>query len=175
MVLARSCAVSAVSTFVARGLARKAHTVRQQLREFCYEASAKRGPPRPERKVETCFAPLLGWGGSWGEGQQLALAVAAPPLGQRFVVLVLSVLSRGCAIPVAWTVVPAGAKHGWRREWLRRLRQVRVAVPRRFFVIVLADRGLYARWLFQRSVRLGWPPLLRVNVGGTFRPAARAR
>ena len=51
------------------------------------------------------------------------------------------------------------------------LRQVRAVVPRRFFVIVLADRGLYARWLFQRLVRLGWHPLLRINTGGTFRAA----
>lgn len=39
------------------------------------------------------------------------------------------------------------------------LRQVRRAVPQRFFVLVLADRGLYARWLFGRIVRLGWHPL----------------
>jgi hypothetical protein len=45
-------------------------------------------------------------------------------------------------------------------------------VPRRFFGIVLAARGLSARWLLQRRVRLGWPPLLRINPGGTFRPAA---
>ena len=50
------------------------------------------------------------------------------------------------------------------------LRQVRTVVPRHFFVIVLADRGLYARWLFQRIVRLGWHPVLRINTGGTFRP-----
>jgi hypothetical protein len=85
------------------------------------------------------------------------------------------VLYRGCAIPVAWTVLPATEKHAWRGEWLRMLRQVRAVVPRRFFVIVLADRGLYARWLFQRIVRLGWHPLLRINTGGTFRPAAHAR
>ena len=51
------------------------------------------------------------------------------------------------------------------------LRQVRAVVPRRFFVIVLAARGLYARWLLQRIVRWGWHPLLRINTGGTFRPA----
>src|SRR2546426_1103350 len=90
-------------------------------------------------------------------------------------VLVISVLYRGWAIPVAWTVLPAGEKHAWRPEWLRMLRQVRAAVPRRFFVIVLADRGLYARWLYRRIVRLGWHPLLRINVGGTFRPAASGR
>jgi hypothetical protein len=38
-------------------------------------------------------------------------------------------------------------------------------------VIVLADQGLYARWLFRRIVRLGWHPFLRINSGGTFRPA----
>jgi hypothetical protein len=86
-------------------------------------------------------------------------------------VLVISVVYRGCAIPVAWTVLPAMEKHAWRGEWLRMLHQVRAVVPRRFFVIVLADRGLYARWLFQRIVRLGWHPLLRINTGGTFRPA----
>jgi hypothetical protein len=171
MVLARSCALTAVSLFVAKGLERKPNTVRQQLREWCYEAQAKRGGPRQAVNVETCFAPLLAWVLSWWEGTQLALAVDATTLGQRCVVLVVSVVYRGCAIPVAWTVLAATEKHAWRREWLRRLRQVRAVVPRRFFVIVLADRGLYARWLFQRLVRLGWHPGLRINTGGTFRPA----
>jgi len=171
MVLARSCALTAASLFLAQGLERKPNTVRQQLREFCYEAKAKRGGARQEVKVETCFAPLLAWVLSWWDGTQLALAVDATTLGQRFVVLVVSVLYRGCAIPVAWTVLPATEKHAWRGEWLRMLRQVRAVVPRRFFVIVLADRGLYARWLFQRIVRLGWHPVLRINTGGTFRPA----
>jgi hypothetical protein len=175
MVLARSCGLSAVSTLLAAWLDRKANTVRQQLREWCYEAKAKRGTSRQELAVESCFAPLLRWVLSWWEGCQLALALDATTLGQRFVVLVISVLYRGCAIPVAWTVLPAGHKHAWRGEWLRMLRQVRSAIPRRFFVIVLADRGLYARWLYRCLVRLGWHPLLRINVGGTFRPAASAR
>jgi hypothetical protein len=174
MVLARSCALTAVSLVLAAGLERKPNTVRQQLREFCYEAKAKRGGPRQELAVETCFAPLLAWVLKWWEGNHKALALDATTLGQRFVVLVISVLYRGCAIPVAWAVLPALEKHAWRGEWLRMLRQVRAAVPRRLFVIVLADRGLYARWLFQHIVRLGWHPLLRINTGGTFRPAASA-
>jgi hypothetical protein len=171
MVLARSCALTAVSLFLAEGLERKPNTVRQQLREWCYEAKAKRGKPRQELAVDTCFAPLLGWVLSWWEGKQVAIAIDATTLGQRFVVLVVSVVYRGCAIPIAWTVLPATEQHAWRGEWLRMLRQVRAVVPRRFFVLVLADRGLYARWLFQRLVRLGWHPLLRINPGGTFRPA----
>lgn len=175
MVVARACALSAGSALLAQWLDRKANTVRQQLREFCDEAPAKRGADRQEVVGETCFAPLLKWVVSWWDGHQLALALDATTLGQRFVVLALSVLYRGCAIPVAWAVLPAGQKHAWRPEWLRLLRQVRAASPRRFFVIVLADRGLYARWLYRRIVRLGWHPLLRINTGGTFRPAASAR
>ena len=72
MVLARSCALTAVSLFLAQGLERKPNTVRQQLREFCYEAKAKRGGPRQEVQVETCFAPLLAWVLRWWEGTQLA-------------------------------------------------------------------------------------------------------
>jgi hypothetical protein len=171
MVLARSCGLSAVSAFLAVGLERKPNTVRQQ---WCDEAQAKRGGPRQALHVESCFGPLLAWVLSWWEGHQLALALDATTLGQRFVVLVISVLYRGCAIPVAWTVLPATEKHAWRGEWLRMLRQVRAAVPRRFFVIVLADRGLYARWLFQGIIRTGWHPVVRINTGGTFRPTASA-
>lgn len=77
MVLARSCAVTAVSLFLAQGLERTANTVRQQVREWCYEAKAKRGGPRQELAVERCFVPLLAWVLSWWDGQQLALAVDA--------------------------------------------------------------------------------------------------
>jgi Transposase DDE domain len=175
MVLARSCALTAVSAFLAAWLHRKEDTVRQQLREFCYEATAKRGPTRQELVVETCFVPLLAWVVDQWEGTQLALALDATTLGTRFTVLALSVVYRGCAIPVAWTVLAATAKHAWRREWLRMLRQVRRAIPRAWTVIVLADRGLYARWLFRRITRLGWHPFLRINTGGTFRPQGHVR
>jgi hypothetical protein len=175
MVVARPCALSAVSGLLAQWLDRKANTVGQQLREFCYETPAKRGADRQAVVVEPCFAPLLAGVLRWWEGHQVALALEATTLGQRFVVSALSGLYRGCAIPVAWTVRPAGQKHAWRGEWWRMLRQVRAAVPRRFFVLVLADRGWYARWLYRRIVRRGWHPLWRSNTGGTFRPAASTR
>src|SRR5712691_7742425 len=125
MVLARSCALTAVSAFLATWLGRKEPAVRQQLREFCYEATPKRGAARCALAVEPCFVPLLAWVvGQW-EGTQLALALDATILGTRFTVLALSVVYRGCAIPVAWTVLPATAKHAWRRERTRRARPAR--------------------------------------------------
>jgi hypothetical protein len=170
MVLARSCALTAVSACLAPWLHGKENTLRQRLREFCYEAPAKRGKARQAVVVESCFAPLLAWVLSLWEGTQLALALDATPLGDRFTVLVISVVYRGCAIPVAWTVLTANVEKAWRPEWLRMLRQLHRAVPATWTVIVLADRGLYARWLFQRITRLGWHPFLRINNGGTFRP-----
>ena len=175
MVLARSCALTAVSAFLATWLGRKENTVRQQLREFCYEATAKRGTDRCALRVETCFVPLLAWVVSWWQGTPWALALDATTLGTRFVVLVIRVVYRGCAIPVAWVVLSATEKHAWRREWLRMLRQLRPAIPKGWTVIVLADRGLYARWLFRRITRLGWHPFLRINTGGTFRPKGHVR
>lgn len=175
MVLARSCALTAVSLFLAAWQERPENTVRQQLREWCYPVERKRGMRRRELDVAACFVPLLRWVLSGYAGAQLALALDATSLGERFVVLTLSVVYRGCAIPVAWHVLPAARPDAWRPHWLRLLRLVRPAVPARMTVIVLADRGLYARWLFTRIRRLGWRPFLRVNGQGTFRPAgARA-
>jgi hypothetical protein len=174
MVLARSCALTAVSVWLAALLQRKENTVRQQLREWCYEAEAKRGGQRQALAVEACFVPLLRWILSTWRGTQLALALDATTLGTRFTVLAISVVYRGCAIPVAWTILPANVPHAWRREWLRMLRLLQPAIPPGWTVIVLADRGLYARWLFRRIVRLGWHPFVRINTGGTFRPDPQA-
>jgi hypothetical protein len=41
-------------------------------------------------------------------------------------------------------------------------------VPEHYLVIVSADRGLYADWLFQEIVALGWHPFLRINHQGQY-------
>jgi hypothetical protein len=175
MVLARSWALTAVSGVLATWLGRKEPAVRQQRREFCYEATAKRGTARPELVVGTCCGPLWAWVVDQWEGTPLALALDATTLETRLTVLALSVVYRGWAMPVAWTVLAATAKHAWRRAWLRLLRQGRLAIPRAWTGLVLADRGLDARWLFRRSTRLGGHPFLRINTGGTFRPTGHGR
>jgi hypothetical protein len=174
MVLARSCALTAVAVFLAGWCHRKEQTVRQQLREFCYEVEAKRGDHRQALAIEPWFEPLRRWVLSDWQGTQVALALDATPLGTRFTVLAISVVYRGGAMPVAWTLLLANVPQAWRREWRRMRRQLRPAIPRAWTVIVLADRGLYAPWLFRRIVRLGWHPFLRINRGGTFRPDPQA-
>jgi hypothetical protein len=40
--------------------------------------------------------------------------------------------------------------------------------------VVLADRGLYARWLYEAIVRCGWHPFLRLTLGVKVRPVGTA-
>src|SRR2546427_4893699 len=166
MVLARSCALTAVSSLLAAGMHRKEQTVRQQLREWYYDVKRKRGAKRQDLHVETCFAPLLGWVVSGWQGTQLALALDATTLGQRFVVLAISVVYRGCAIPVAWVMLPAGAKHAWRREWRRLWRRLHPGLPRGWAGIGFGRPGGDCPPLFCRFTRPGWHPLLRIKPGG---------
>jgi hypothetical protein len=147
MVLARSCSLSAVTGIVAARLGRKDAAVRQQRREFCWEAKDKAGTHRRAVAVEPCFPALLRWVLVGYAGPHLALALDATARRDRLVVLTIRVVVRGCAIPVAWMVLPAGTKHAWRPEWQRLLRLLGRAIPAAWTVLVLADRGLSARWL----------------------------
>jgi hypothetical protein len=171
----RSSGRSTVATFLALLLGCTVAAVEQRLYDWCLNAKDKAGGKRAELDVTICFVPLLGWIVSLWSSTQIALTLDATSLGDRFVVLAICVVYRGCAIPVAWTILSAGQKRAWRREWLRMLRQLRVAIPREWTVLVLADRGLYARWLFRRIVRLHWHPFLRINHGCKFRPAGSAQ
>lgn len=45
------------------------------------------------------------------------------------------------------------------------LERVKGSGPADWQVLVLADRGLYARWLYTAIVACGWHPFLRINLG----------
>jgi hypothetical protein len=175
MILAKSCAVTAVATWLADLLGQKLDTVKQRLREWYCEAAAKAGTHRRDFDVRSCFAPLLRWVLSGWPTRQLALALDATTLGQRFTTLAISVLYRGCAVPVAWRILPALGKHPWKDEWLALLKEFHRELPGGWTVIVLSDRGLYAKWLYQAIQRQGWHPFMRVNTNGSFRPQGAKR
>jgi len=146
--------------------------MRQRLREWCYDAEDKKGEKRQEVDVTLCFAPLLSWVLSWWSKQvhNLALGMDATTLSDRFTVLAISVLYRGCAIPVAWKIVRSHEKGSWEPYWKELFTVLQASVPKDWTVIVLADRGLYAPWLFKHIVAVGWHPFLRINLGGKVRP-----
>jgi len=167
----QSCGQSQGAYFLAQLLDEKEDALRQRLREWTWERAAKVGAHRQEVAVAPCFGWLLAWVVSaWAPGEQrLALALDATSLGQRFVVLAVSVLYRGCAIPIAWQVLPASQPGAWQPYWLDLLEQVQGLVPADWLVLVLTDRGLFAPWLFRAIVRHGWHPFMRINTGGKCR------
>lgn len=171
----RSCGRGTVATFLALLLGQKLANLEQRLYEWCLDAQDQAGAHRTDLAVTSCFVPLLAWIVRLWTTTQIALTIDATTLSDQFVVLAICVVYRGCAIPVAWTILPAGQKRAWRCEWLRMLRQLRGAIPPDWTVLVLADRGLYARWLFRRIVRLHWHPFLRINQGCKFRPHGQAQ
>src|SRR5215210_4247641 len=146
MVLARSCGLSSVALVVAKLLGQRDNTVRQRLREWYREAPAKRGRDRTEIDPTTCLA-------------------------DRLTVLAISVVYRGCAVPVAWTVLRGNTPEAWNPHWQRMLGLLRSRLGDDWTVVVLSDRGLESKTLFETIVGLGWHPLMRVKAVGHFRPA----
>ena len=179
-----------VTMALAQGLRgpRNPHTLRRLQRELRYDDADRIGSwgPGQELEVERCFAPLLQWVRSWWvptDGRELAqeprvLAVDPRPEGPRkqddLVALVISVVYRQHAIPVAWHIVRAHDKEPWIDHFCRLLRLLAPAVPTTVPVHVLCDQGLGSRDLWAQIVALGCPlgrhPCLRYPPHVTFQP-----
>ena len=80
-------------------------------------------------------------------GQQMAIAMDATSLGDRFVVLAISVVYRGCAVPVAWKVLKAEEKHAWKPEWQALLKRFQGLLPDR-----LDSHRVGGSWLIREVV-----------------------
>jgi len=172
MVISHSCGLTSVSSSLALLMGTKENSVRQRIREWYYAKDDKRGEGRCEIEVSSSFVPLLQWVLSWWtiNEKRLALAMDATSLGQVLVVLVISVVYRGCAIPIAWHVLPAIEKGSWKKPWLDLFSYFEGVIPEDWVVIVMADRGLYASWLFESIKKCKWHPFLRINDRIFFRP-----
>jgi hypothetical protein len=172
-ILARSgCQDAVVTALVPVG---RWQTIRQHLREWLYDGNDRAAPCRTQLDVSLCFAPLLRWVLAWWRGRELALALDATLHGDRVTALVVSVLYRGCAIPVAWTILPANRPGAWMPAILHLLELLARAVPPTMPVLVLADRGLWSPRLWTQVRRLGWHPLLRLQQTITFQPQGQGR
>jgi hypothetical protein len=166
IVLSGAAGITQISALLALVLGQQEQAVFQRLREWYLNAKQKRGKKRCELEVRSCFAPLLRWVlRLWqSEHKQLALVMDATSLGNRWTILTISVVLRSSAIPVAWKVLPAEQEGSWRPYWEELLLGLQEAVPSQWQVLVLADRGLYARWLWNTIRACGWHPFLRINL-----------
>ena len=169
------CATHTLAMFLGLALHCAWGTVRQRLREWYWDAEDKQGLDRREVDVRACFAPLARWvlahwPGTPGTRVRVSIALDATSLGDRLTILAVSIVYKGCAVPVAWKILPATRKHAWNPEWVALLGLLAPAFPPGWQVIVLTDRGLYSRVLYRAIVGHGWHPFMRVNIRGTFHP-----
>ena len=146
---------------------------RQYLREWLYDLGLVKGsdrarPCRTELDVSLCFAPLLKWALSWWCGNRLALAVDPTLKGDDTAAIVISVLYRGCAIPVAWRILRAKRPGGWMDPIVELLQALAPAAPGEWTVIVLCDRGLTSPKLWRQIQAQGWHPYIRYPKNITF-------
>src|SRR4029450_6093127 len=102
-------------------------TLRQRLRHF-YRPRPGPDGPAPAFDYTACFGPLLRWASAGFDDRRLALAIDPTHLGNRFTILTVSVVFRGCAVPVAWQVQRADAKGSWNQQWRRLLGLLRDAL-----------------------------------------------
>ncbi len=166
MVLVRHSGQSQIAAFLSRLTGCKFEAMKRRLREVTYEARAKSGQNRQEVDVKKCFAPLLGWVLSKFEGdaKQLVLALDATYLTDRFIILAVSVVVCGCAIPVAWHIQKSDQKGKWNPIWITLLRLLHPAIPSDWSVFVLTDSGLYSKKLFQKLDKdFKWQALMRIH------------
>jgi hypothetical protein len=165
--LSGTAGITQISALLAQVLEQKEQTVFQRLREWYLDAKQKSGKKRRELDITSCFGPLLRWIVRLWEprNREMVLVLDATSLGERWTILSICVVIRNCAIPVAWKVLGGHEKGSWRPHWEGLLKHLQGCIPADWQVLVMADRGLYARWLFQGIVECGWHPFLRINMG----------
>ena len=158
-ILAGSAAQNAVASALSPW--RSWNSLRQYLREWLYDGSGLSRPCQTQLDVNLCFAPLLRRVLNWWRPDQLALAIDPALKGDQTAAIVISVLYRGCAIPVAWSIRRAGWPGSWMDPAAALLRELAPAVPQDMTVIALCDRGISSPKLWSQIRAQGWHPCMR--------------
>ncbi len=172
-ILAQSgCQNAVIAALVAVGFWQ---ALRQHLREWLYSGPDEARPGNTQVEVALCFAPLLRWLLSWWQGNHLALAIDATLHGDKVCALVISVLYRGSAIPIAGQILPANEKGPGLAPIPDLLHRLAPVVPQTMTVLVLTDRGLWNPRLWSGIKHLGWHPLMRIRGDTVFQPLGGTR
>jgi hypothetical protein len=168
IVQAGCCALNRVAEKLAPG--DRHNTVLQRLKYWLRNGADQQHPREAQVNVRAVFPLLVAWVLTLWQGDQLMLALDATTLHDDLIVLAIALLYRGTAIPLAWAILPAQRKRAWRPLILDLRELVAQAIPARYEVVLLADRGWYSACLYRAMRRYHWHPLLRVNPQAHFCP-----
>src|SRR5256714_3644486 len=150
MVLAKATSLHAVVLALVCWLHFNPFSLFKRLQEWYLEAAAKKGHgsgaagyQRRDWDPQHVCPYLLRWILDGWPNRQLVLALDPTNLGDRFTALNISVLYRGCAVPVSWTVLQGGQTEAWEPHWERMLRGLAAHVPAGLPGCQLNERCIY--------------------------------
>jgi hypothetical protein len=163
-VVAGSACETLVTTALVETLgAGSEHAVRQRLRELLCDGDERAAPAQVHLDPRACFAPLLAWVRQRWPAPAVALAVDLTAHTDHLTAIVISLLTQGRAIPVAWHLLPAGQPGAVIEPLLTLFTALAPALATATTVTVAADRGLWSPRLADHLAALGWVGLLRVQ------------
>lgn len=151
------------------------NSLREYLRQWLRDGADRARPCGVQLDVRLCFAPLMSWVIAWWQSDRLALAIDPTMKGDKVASIVISVLYRSCAIPVAWHILPANRRGKWIEPTMELLDLLAPAVPSDKTVIVMCDRGLRSPGLYRRICAVGWHPYVRQSINTVFCPDGGTR
>lgn len=172
-ILARSSCQNAVVT--ALSVIGNYNSLRQYLREWLYDGQDRSKPCRVQLDVRSCFVPLLRWVLSLWQSDRMVLAIDPTMKADQINSIVISVVYRSCAIPVAWHILPANRPGEWIAPVVDLLKLLSSAVPRDKTVLVMCDRGLRSPRLWKQICSAGWHPYVRQSINTVFCPDGGTR
>ncbi len=172
-ILARSSCQNAVA--VALVIVGSYNSMRQYVREWLYDGRDRAKLCRVQLDVRTCFVPLLRWVLSLWQSDRLVLAIDPTMKADQINSIVISVVYRSCAIPVAWHILPANRPGQWIAPVVDLLKLLSVAVPKDMTVLVMCDRGLRSPRLWKQICSVGWHPYVRQSINTVFCPDGGTR
>ena len=172
-ILAKSSCQNAVAT--ALSVMGNYNSLRQYIREWLYDGRDRASPCRVQLDVSSCFVPLLRWVLSLWQSDRLVLAIDPTMKADQINSIVISVVYRSCAIPVAWHILPANSPGQWIAPVVDLLALLSSAVPKDKTVLVMCDRGLRSPRLWKQIRSSGWHPYVRQSINTVFCPDGGTR
>src|SRR5690606_36342949 len=128
---------------------------------FCMKPSKNEVKNVVKSWSHTVLPPLLRWILRSWQDERVILAMDATYLKDRFIILAISVVVNGCAIPVAWHVRRADACGEWNPIWYQLFDQI-APILSDYEVYMLADSGLRSKAVFERVKAYGWHCVMRI-------------
>ncbi len=176
MLMTDGCGMTRMSSYMAELLGQPMNTLRQKYREIYYEKEAKAGVKNRQNKrreivPEELFADLLrGVRKRVGGGENAGAGPGCQRSGRSFYGALhqrdVSRMWDESGLDDAKRASSGGMAASLGTDAASQLADV---VPADWNVLVMADRGLYAAWLYQAIQANGWHPFLRVKKDLSFR------